>query len=400
MGPSWELVADILIALVLLAGLIWFLAFWMRHSRDEPVTLILKWCATGLAIMAFLITAALPYTRLLAPIVAAVCGVLLSILWTPNIVEVLFKPLWHAWTGGDEQPEPRPFYAIARAKRQRGQYAAALAEVRAQLARFPHDFEGHMLAAEILAQNMLDLDGAELTIQRLIQLPEITDPQKAYALSTLADWYLRIGQDTDNARRILQQLVEQHPDTDLATTARQRLARLPTAEQLTDQHEPARVKLRKGIENIGLQRTPVTLAPQPDPPETLAARYVQHLEQHPDDFHTREQLAVLYADGFQRLDLAEDQLEQLIQHPGATPAQIVHWIHLLADLQIRHGKDQPTVRATLERISELFPDSPYAEQAQRRINLLALEFKRREIAPTVKLGQYESNLGLKGRLPR
>ncbi|GIX50519.1 MAG: hypothetical protein KatS3mg132_713 [Limisphaera sp.] len=395
---SWTLLADIAIALLLLAGFAGVLKAWLRRSRDDPAVLILKWCATGLCVFAILYATAfaLPY----APLVAAVCGVFLSMLWTPNIVETLFKPLWHAWTGADEPPEPKPFYAIARAKRQRGQYAAALADVRAQLAKFPNDFEGHMLAGEILAENMLDLDGAELTVNRLCHIPSITPQQKAYALSTLADWYLRIGQDPENAERVLRQLVENYPDTDLASTARQRLARLPTAEHLADRREPARIKLRKGIENIGLQRTPVTLEPPPEPPEKLAARYVEQLEKHPDDFDTREKLAVLYADAFQRLDLAEDQLEQLIQHPAANPGQVVHWINLLADLQIRHGRDRDTVRATLERILELFPGSPYAEQAERRINLLALEFKRREIAPTVKLGVYEQNLGLKGRLPR
>lgn len=398
MNMSWERFLDVLVLLGLLALLLWGLWRWMKRSRDDPLQLISKWIITALCLM--LIALSMVWVPVLTPVIAAACALILSILWTPNIVETLLRPLWHAWTGGDEEPEPKPFYSIARAKRQRGQYAAALADVRAQLAKFPNDFEGHMLAAEILAENMGDLEGAELTIQRLCRQPGHPHSQLAYALSTLADWYLRLAQDPDNARRVLGQLVQEFPDTELAVTAHQRLARMPMQDQLLDKHEPSRIRVRKGIENIGLQRTPVNLAPPPEPPETLAARYVEHLHRFPEDLETREKLAMLYAEAFDRLDLARDQLEQLIQHPGATPRQIAHWLHLLADLQIRHGCDEPTVRATLERIEQLLPDSPQAELARKRLNLLGLEFKRQRSVPSVKLGVYEQNLGLKGRLPR
>ncbi|MCS7090349.1 MAG: tetratricopeptide repeat protein [Verrucomicrobiota bacterium] len=398
MNRWWQSAVSLVSLLLGGAFITWMLWQWMRRSRDEPLRLVAKWIVTALCVLAMVWT--YTFFILAVPIVAAVCGMILSILWTPNIVETLLRPLWHAWTGEDESPEPKPFYSIARAKRQRGQYAAALADVRAQLNRFPDDVEGHMLAAEILAENMGDLEQAEDTIQQLCQLPGHSPQNAAYALATLADWYLRIRRDPENARRILEQLVEQYPETDLAVTARQRLARMPSAEQLLQTHESAPIRLRKGIENIGLQRAPVSLVPPEEPPEVLAARYVEHLQRFPDDFETREKLAVLYADAFQRLDLAQHQLEQLIHHAGASPAQVAHWLNLLADLQIRHGCDEPTVRATLEKIEALLPDSPQAEQARRRLNLLGLEFKRRKKPAVVQLGVYEQNLGLKGRLPR
>ena len=397
---TWQTIADLLALLAVVVMAVVCLVHWLRRSRDQPSVLLLKWALTALAIGlgVWMVVA----TRLspLSVLVLAAIGVFLSLLWTPNIVDTLFRPLWDAWTGGDEEPEQRPFYSIAQAKRKRGQYTAALADVRAQLARFPNDFEGQMLAAEILAENMQDLQGAELTIQRLCAQPGHSPQNLAYALSTLADWYLRYGQDPENARRVLEQLIESYPETDLAVTARQRLARLPTPEWLAEKHEPTRIVVRKGIENIGLQRQPVQVAPPPEPPETLAARYVAQLEQHPDDFETREKLAVLYADAFDRLDLAEDQLEQLIQHAPAPPSQVAHWLHLLADLQIRHGRDEPTVRQTLERIEALFPGTVQAEQARRRLNLLPLEFKAKEKRRAVKLGVYEQNLGLKRGSPR
>ncbi|MEJ5238958.1 MAG: tetratricopeptide repeat protein [Limisphaera sp.] len=396
---SWKTVADLLglLAVLVLGGIA--LVRWLKRSRDNPPVLIFKWLFTALLLYVIFTVRPLvgsgPYLVLLTLTLAMIAGV----LWAPNIAEVLFRPIWNAFTGGDEEPEPRPFYSIARAKRKRGQAAAALADVRAQLARFPNDFEGQMLAAEILAEDMRDLEGAELTIQRLCEQPGHTPQNLAYALSTLADWYLRIGQDPENARRVLEQLLEKFPDTDLAITARQRLARMPTTEWLAESHEPTRIVVRKGIENIGLQRQPVQLTPPPESPETLAARYVAQLEQHPDDFETREKLALLYADAFGRLDLAEDQLEQLIQHSNAPPAQVAHWLHLLADLQVRHGRDEATVRRTLERVEELFPNSPHAEQARRRLNLLPLEFKSKQKRQAIKLGVYEQNLGLKRGLP-
>ena len=397
---TWQTIADLLALLAVVVMAVVCLVHWLRRSRDQPSVLLLKWALTALAIGlgVWMVVA----TRLspLSVLVLAAIGVFLSLLWTPNIVDTLFRPLWDAWTGGDEEPEQRPFYSIAQAKRKRGQYTAALADVRAQLARFPNDFEGQMLAAEILAEDMQDLQAAELTIQRLCAQPGHSPQNLAYALSTLADWYLRYGQDPENARRVLEQLIESYPETDLAMTARQRLARLPTPEWLAEKHEPTRIVVRKGIENIGLQRQPVQVAPPPEPPETLAARYVAQLEQHPDDFETREKLAVLYADAFDRLDLAEDQLEQLVQHAPAPPSQVAHWLHLLADLQIRHGRDEPTVRQTLERIEALFPGTVQAEQARRRLNLLPLEFKAKEKRRAVKLGVYEQNLGLKRGSPR
>ncbi len=397
---TWQTIADLLALLAVVVLAVVCLVHWLRRSRDQPSVLLLKWALTALAIAlgVWVVVA----TGLSPPsvLVLAVIGLFLSLLWTPNIVDTLFRPLWDALTGGDEEPEQRPFYSIAQAKRKRGQYTAALADVRAQLARFPNDFEGQMLAAEILAEDMRDLQAAELTIQRLCAQPGHSPQNLAYALSTLADWYLRYGQDPENARRVLEQLIESYPETDLAMTARQRLARLPTPEWLAEKHEPTRIVVRKGIENIGLQRQPVQVAPPPDPPETLAARYVAQLQQHPDDFETREKLAVLYADAFDRLDLAEYQLEQLIQHANVPASQVAHWLHLLADLQIRHGRDVLTVRQTLERIEALFPGTVQAEQARRRLNLLPLEFKAKEKRRAVKLGVYEQNLGLKRGSPR
>jgi len=126
---------------------------------------------------------------------------------------------------------------------------------------------------------------------------------------------------------------------------------------------------------------------------------VRHLEAHPLDTEARENLAVIYADHFDRLDLAADQLDQLIALPNQPGKRVVGWLNLLADLQIRHGADHETVRQTLARIGELFPDSVAAHAAARRLVHLKLELKAREKTGTVRLGTYEQDIGLKGGSP-
>ena len=138
------------------------------------------------------------------------------------------------------------------------------------------------------------------------------------------------------------------------------------------------------------------LVPAETDPAKLAADYVKHLEQHPLDSEAREKLAVLYATHYQRLDMATNELEQLINEPNQPPKRVAHWLNLLADLQLRGGADYDTVRPTLEKIIEQFPGLPVAALAQSRLAHLKLEIKgRKEETPGVKLGVYEQNIGLK-----
>jgi hypothetical protein len=54
-----------------------------------------------------------------------------------------------------------------------------------------------------------------------------------------------------------------------------------------------------------------------------------------------------------------------------------------------------TVRETLEKIVERFPNLPVADLAQRRLARLNNEFKGRQQSSNIKLGVYEQNVGLK-----
>jgi hypothetical protein len=88
-------------------------------------------------------------------------------------------------------------------------------------------------------------------------------------------------------------------------------------------------------------------------------------------------------------------LEQLIAHPNQPPKRVVQWLNKLADLQIRHGANYDIVRATLQRIIDLYPGAPPSEVAASRITLLKLELKGKEKVADVKIGTYEQDIGLK-----
>jgi hypothetical protein len=132
----------------------------------------------------------------------------------------------------------------------------------------------------------------------------------------------------------------------------------------------------------------------------MAAEYVRHLEQYPLDMEARERLAVIYTDHYGRLDLATEELEQMIEQPNQPGRLVVHWLNLLADLQIRSGADYETVRQTLQRIIDRDPKMAAAEIARNRLALVKLELKANEKKTAVPLGSYAQNLGLKQGPPR
>jgi hypothetical protein len=274
-------------------------------------------------------------------------------------------------------------------------------EIRKQLARFPTDYEGQMMLAQIQAENLLDLPGAELTIQNLCAQSGHAPKNIAFALYSLADWHLKLGQDTEAARRDLQAVVDAFPESEFGLGAAQRIAHLGGVDMLMAPHERKRFQVVEGPRDLGLQRARAQSKAGETDPGREAARLVEHLEQHPQDTEAREKLAVIYADHYARLDLASDQLEQMIQQPNQPAKLVVRWLNLLADLQIRSGVDYATVHQTLQRIADRGPNLAAAEIARNRQALLKLELKANEKKEGVKLGTYEQNIGLKrGGPPR
>jgi len=394
MNPSTWRTVLYLGTLVLVAAGGCFLAWQCLSKSREPGSLIFKWIiSAGLLGLPFLIFPHVPRSWIL--VVWILPATAIGMMWVPSIGAMLASLITGSMDGGDVPMDAQAFYSVAETKRRNGHPQEAVALVRKELEKFPADFAGVMLLASILAEDLKDLPGAQLALERWMEGPAVTPQGKVSALTALADWHLQCAQDPEAARLALERIGKEFPNTPFSHQAAQRLAHLPTVEHLMAAGKPTLVNLRPGEKDLGLRQGYAgPVAPSPDL-DALAEEYVKQLEKYPADVATREKLAVLYAEHFHRLDLAVDQLEQLIAFPNETPRHVVGWLNLLADLQIRVGKDLAGAEATLRRVIEEFPNSALAEPAIARLASLQGEMKGSHIAPLKTMGRYEKNLGLK-----
>jgi tetratricopeptide (TPR) repeat protein len=329
---------------------------------------------------------------------ALAMGIVLAVIWVPAITGFCGRIVGNLYDGGSQEIEAKPYYSVFRSKRSQGKYFEALAEVRRQLDRFPTDFEGQNLLADLQAENLNDLPGAEITLMRLCSQKGLPPEKISYVLNKLADWHLGITKDRESAQRILEKIIELMPGTEMALRAAQRIGHLANNDMLLSSNDRELVNVKKGVKNLGLLRGEDgrLRAPEEDK-DKLTEEYVAHLRNHPLDTHIREKLAVLYVQHHQRLDLAADQLEQLIQQPAQSARNVIRWLNLLADLQVQSGVDVETVRGTLQRIIDLYPDIAAAENARRRIETLKLEARANTKGHQVKMGVYEQDIGLRDK---
>ncbi len=397
MHSTPHLVWNLIPLFVVLGFMGWLLWRWLKAS-DEPGQLLVRWAISAVVLGFVFVSAARArdeFSKIAAVLIGAVGGLVMTFVWRQKFCDFVGDQFASLYTGGNEQVDPTPFYSRANARRKQGRYAEAIEEVQSQLERFPTDFPGWMLLAEIQAEDLKDLSAARETLAQVLAQEGHAPKNIAFALSREADWHLKLNGDRESARLALEQIVARLPGTEQAQLALQRIAHLTPEAMLAEREAPARIALRPGEQNIGLRTTPVNLVPPPEDPSVVAGKFVQHLEQYPDDYEAREKLALLYAREYQRLDLATDQLEQLIGYPGQPTKQVVHWLNTLADLQIELTGDEAQARATLRRIAELYPKTAAAENALNRIAYLKLELRPKRAAQVVKLGSYEQNIGLK-----
>jgi tetratricopeptide (TPR) repeat protein len=393
MSHAITISVEVALSVVGFACLVW-LSMRALKSAEDPGKILFKWGFT-VPFLIFCIWAAHKLGPF-GPFLIVAMGIVLSIMWTPHISDLIIRPLTSLYDGGSEPPEPRPYYSIAQARRQRREFLQAVVAIREQLAKFPNDFEGVMLLAAIQAEDLQDLPSAEITLNHFCDQPNPPPKQFAAAMYQLADWHIRLAQDFDTARAALEKINARFPDTELSLQAAQRIAHLGGTEKVvlaSLDRQPLPVP--EGVKSMGLLASTEHLRPAEADSTKLAAAYVKHLEAHPLDTEAREKLAVIYAEHYQRLDLATGELNQLIETPNQPAKRVAHWLNLLADLQIQHGADYDTVRATLERIIERFPEYAVGELARARLSRLKLELKGRKETPGVKLGVYEQNIGLK-----
>ncbi len=400
MNRILEIAVNVFLLLAILGFAGWFFFRSLKRS-DDPAKLIFKWIFTAVVGWYFF-TNIVPeaqkggFDAIHALFLTGGCGVLMTITWRHSIIDLIANPIGGLYDGGKEEIEPKPLYSTAISKRKLNRPLEAIVAIREQLAKFPNDFEGVTLLANIQAEDMNDLPSAEITFNHFCEAKDAPPRQVAAAWTQLADWHLKLAQDADSARAVLEKIIAKFPDSELANAAAQRIAHLGGAEKiLLAAHDRQAMFVPEGVKNIGLLDSTKFLRPVETDPEKLAADYVKHLEQHPLDTEAREKLAIIYARHYQRLDLATLELGQLIEQPGQPQKRVAHWLNLLADLQIHGGADYETARGTLEKIIEMFPDAPVAELAQSRLNRLKLEIKGQKETPGKQLGVYEQNIGLK-----
>jgi hypothetical protein len=401
MSRAWEIAGEIIKIAVIVAGIVWLFVHTLKRS-DDPAKLIFKWMIT-IPLIAFYVWEIIPMVKeggfgaIVGIIMSVVFGNIMFIIWRHSVTDLIANPIASLYDGGKEEVDPKPYYSIAISKRKQNKPLEAVVEIRRQLAKFPNDFEGVILLANVQAEDMKDLPSAEITFNHFCERPDAPPKQVAAAWTQMADWHLKLAQDSDSARAALEKIIAKYPDTELSAQAAQRIAHLGGAEKiLLAAHDRQAVFVPEGVKNIGLLDSSEHLIPAEADPEMLAADFVKHLERHPQDTDAREKLAVIYARHYKRPDLASLELEQLINEPEQPAKRVAHWLNLLADLQINGGADYCTVRDTLLKIVERFPDSAVAEIAQSRLSRVKLEIKGKEETPGKKLGVYEQNIGLKG----
>ena len=249
MHVTGEFIRGLLIFILFGALVVWLIIHTIRNA-EEPKRMAIKWAIT--LPLAALIVLSLKLLGPLAPLLIALCGIVLSYLWTPHLGSLVSSPLTSIFDGGNIPPDPRPAYSIAMARQKQGHYLEAVAEIRRQLDRFPTDLEGHLLLAEILAEHLGDLPGAETTIQHFVTQSGHAPKNIAFALYSLADWHLRFGQDREAARRALQKIIDLLPESEFALGAAQRLGHLGDAEMLLSPHDRKKFAVLEGVKNLGL----------------------------------------------------------------------------------------------------------------------------------------------------
>lgn len=360
-------------------------SFWRSFSRShEPATLLKRWAWTLLlALIGGWITFKFARAGGWAagfgmPITMAALGVTVGIIWASNWATALAAPLTDLFDGGTAENREVPLYSIAEARRKRGHYQEAVEHVNRQLERFPGDLTGTLLLIDLYAKDLKQMGPAQTALESYLEHGPHHPKNTFLALAHLADAYLTCDSNRKEAQRCLERIQNLCPGTEQEITAAQRLAHLSSDELISERSEAKRIELKQYDRRVGLQTgKPVDLRPTEKSPGELASEYIAQLEKHPLDLEARENLAMLYAESYQRLDMALEQLETMIQFPNQPARNIVKWLNRMADLHIKIDGNIPAAKECLERICTQFPDSAHDSQAAKRIHFLGLEKKGR-----------------------
>jgi tetratricopeptide (TPR) repeat protein len=272
-------------------------------------------------------------------VMAVLPGVLLALLWAAPLGEILGGGVSGFLTGSGQMVEERPYFSVAETRRMKGDYAGAIKEIGKQLGKFPGDFEGQILLANIQMENLRDFEAAQTTLQNIADQTHQKTGNVAYALTMLADWQLKFARDQAAARATLEGLMGRFPNTGVELRVAQRVARMDNAFEVND----------------------------PSDTGSLVSGCLKHLERHPLDNNTREVLARIYHERYGRSDLAEAELDRLINQPYQSKKDVARWLNLAADWHEKAG-DLERARKCLKNIIERMPNTAQAKKSQDRLS--------------------------------
>ncbi len=373
-----------ILSLVIVLGFgVWMLIRTLQNS-DSPGTFAKKGLATILVVGftvffgAFFLSKGNPVLSAFVPVFTAAFCIVIGITWAPEAAQTLAKPLTGVFDGSTMDHEARPLYAIAEARRKRGYYEEAIAETEKQLQRFPGDLTGTLLLIDLHGKDLKAMAEAQSAVESYLEHGPHHPKNTFLALAHLADTYVEHHQNLDAARHCFQRIEQLCEGTEQALTAAQRIAHLGTEESLAERKEGRRIQLKTYDQRIGLRTESPIIARPEKTPEEQAQEYVEQLDAFPLDVEARENLALLYANHYGRLDMAMDQLDTLIGYPKQPKKLVAKWYNLKADLHVKIGGDIAAARAELESIRQKFPNTAHASQAEKRIPYLNLELKGRK----------------------
>ena len=348
-----------------LAALAWFCWWRVQRSDASPGVIITKSLVTAALVYALLVhvvpIALSPAAMAGVPLLAGIL-LILSRMWRHEITGIFADPLGDMIDGGKQQIEAKPYYSSAEAKRMAGNIPGAIADVRAELEKFPDDYDGRMRLAALLAEHSEDLPGAIAVIEEALQLKNLTDAQISYALKTAADWHLKFGRDSESARLAIERITTLLPGTQAALHAEQRLANHAGQEMLAYEDDHSPIPIPEFERKLGMRRKKPVAPVKPD--INAAERQLRdRLAKNKNDWTAREEIARLYVEEFEFFERGLQELEILISTPGQPKAEVVRWLHQKADWQAKLLDDVEAGRATLKRIQDLFPNSAAAHRA-------------------------------------
>jgi hypothetical protein len=280
---------------------------------------------------------------------------------------------------GRDLLQPRklpPMYSRAVARIKFGKYNEAEWEIIKELENWEDDFDGWMMLADLYANHFKDIAEAARTVLELCEQPTVTPSQLSVALHRLAEWHLKLAQDPDSARRVLQMICERLKGTHLARMAQLRINQLPaSAAELREQQSSQKIPLPALGDQLDLP--PQASAMDRQQAAQFANACVEQLRQNPNNVGAREKLARTLTEQLDKAPLGIEQIALLLDMPDRSETERAGWLSLIAAWEIKYCQDVDAGRKFLERLIREYPNSGQAFAARRRLELLARQARAR-----------------------